>query len=127
MEVAREIIAGGARILQLRDKITVKKDLLPVARKLKTLCAESGVLFIVNDALDIALAVEAGGLHIGQEDMPVRVARKLMPIDMLIGCSVLMRWRHSRLSPTVLIMSASAQFSRLPPKRQLLWVWKDYG
>lgn len=88
LEMAREIIRGGAKIIQLRDKVTIKRDLLPIAQKLKTLCIESGVIFIVNDALDIALAVEADGLHIGQEDIPMRIARKLVPIDMLIGCSV---------------------------------------
>jgi thiamine-phosphate pyrophosphorylase len=88
LEITRQVIQGGAKIIQLRDKITIKKDLLPIAQALKNLCTEKGVLFIMNDSLDIALAVGADGLHIGQEDLPVKVARKLAPIDMLIGCSV---------------------------------------
>ena len=88
LEITRQVIKGGAKIIQLRDKTTIKKDLLPIAQALKNLCAEKGALFIVNDNLDIALAVGADGLHIGQEDLPVSVARKLAPIDMLIGCSV---------------------------------------
>ena len=88
LEITRQVIQGGAKIIQLRDKITIKKDLLPIAQTLKNLCAEKGVLFIMNDNLDIALAVGADGLHIGQEDLPVSIARKLAPIDMLIGCSV---------------------------------------
>ena len=89
LEITRQVIKSGARIIQLRDKTTIKKDLLPIAQALKNLCTEKGVLFIINDALDIALAVGADGLHIGQEDLPVGTARKLAPIDMLIGCSVL--------------------------------------
>ena len=88
LEITRQVIRSGAKIIQLRDKITIKKDLLPIAQALKNLCAEKDALFIMNDNLDIALAVGADGLHIGQEDLPVKVARKLAPIDMLIGCSV---------------------------------------
>ena len=88
LEVTRQVIKGGAKIIQLRDKTTAKKDLLPVAQAMQNLCAEMGALFIMNDNLDIALAVKADGLHIGQEDLPVSIARKLAPIDMLIGCSV---------------------------------------
>ena len=88
LEISRQVTRGGAKIIQLRDKITVKKDLLPIAQSMKNLCAEKGALFIMNDNLDIALAVGADGLHLGQADLPVSVARKLAPIDMLIGCSV---------------------------------------
>ncbi|MDD5288502.1 MAG: thiamine phosphate synthase [Dehalococcoidales bacterium] len=88
LEVTQQVISGGAKIIQLRDKTTEKKPLLGIAREMKNLCAQNNALFIMNDALDIALAVEADGLHIGQEDMPVQVARKLAPIDMLVGCSV---------------------------------------
>ena len=87
-EVARQVISGGARIIQLRDKITMKKKLLPLAQELKEICAEFDVLFIINDYLDIALATGADGLHIGQEDLPVAVARKLLPVDKILGCSV---------------------------------------
>jgi thiamine-phosphate pyrophosphorylase len=88
LEITGQVIRGGAKIIQLRDKTTTKKDLLPIAQSLKNLCTERGALFIMNDNLDIALAVGADGLHVGQEDLPVKVARKLAPIDMLIGCSV---------------------------------------
>ena len=88
LEITGQVIRGGAKIIQLRDKTTNKRDLLPIAQSLKNLCAEKGVLFIINDNLDIALAAEADGLHIGQEDLTVSVARRLVPIDMLIGCSV---------------------------------------
>jgi thiamine-phosphate pyrophosphorylase len=88
LDITEKVIEGGAKIIQLRDKTTGKKDLLPIAREMQQLCTEKGALFIMNDNLDIALAVNADGLHIGQEDLPVSAARKLAPVDMLIGCSV---------------------------------------
>ena len=87
IEVASQIIHGGARTIQLRDKLLSKKELLPIAKQLKELCAEHNVLFIVNDYLDIALAADADGLHLGQNDLPTKVARKLLPIDKILGCS----------------------------------------
>ncbi len=88
IEVAGQAIRGGAGTIQLRDKSLSKKELLPVAQGLKELCAENNVLFIVNDYLDIALVTGADGLHLGQEDLPVEVARRLVPMDMVLGCSV---------------------------------------
>jgi thiamine-phosphate pyrophosphorylase len=87
-EVARKVIDGGARIIQLRDKQSRKGELLLIAQELRELCSQAGVLFIVNDYLDLALAVDADGLHIGQDDLPLHVARRELPIDRIIGCSV---------------------------------------
>ena len=88
IEVAEELIRGGAKAIQLRYKGDDKEELLAIAKELKNLCTEKKVLFIVNDHADIALAVGADGLHLGQEDLPVEEARKLMPIDMILGVSV---------------------------------------
>ncbi|MBM4443959.1 MAG: thiamine phosphate synthase [Chloroflexi bacterium] len=88
VEVAARAIKGGARVIQFRDKHSARVRLLYVARWLKELCAEKGALFIVNDHLDIALAVGADGLHLGQDDLPVGEARRMLPMDTLIGCSV---------------------------------------
>ncbi len=87
VEVARQVIRGGASVIQLRDKTLSQKELLPIAHQLKNLCTEQGVLFIMNDYLDLAIETEADGLHLGQEDLPVAVARKLLPIDKIVGCS----------------------------------------
>lgn len=86
-EVAGQAIRGGAKIIQLRDKVSSKKKLLPIAQTLRNLCAEHGVLFIINDYLDLALAVNADGLHLGREDLPLEEARKLLPIDKILGGS----------------------------------------
>jgi len=86
-KAASQAIRGRARIIQLRDKLSSKKELLPIARQLRNLCVEHNVLFIINDYLDLALATEADGLHLGQDDLPVKEARRLLPIDKLLGCS----------------------------------------
>jgi len=87
-DVAREMLLGGARIIQLRDKQTPRHKLLDIALEIAGLCRGFNALFIVNDALDIALATDADGLHLGQDDLPVEVARRLLPLDKIIGCSV---------------------------------------
>lgn len=88
LEVTSQVISGGAKIIQLRDKLQSKKELLAIAHQLRSLCAEHNVLFIINDYLDIALATEADGLHLGQNDLPIKVARQLLPIDKILGGSV---------------------------------------
>ncbi len=85
-EIARQAIEGGARLVQLRDKQREKGLQLPVAQRLKEICAQASVPLIINDHLDLALAAEADGLHVGQKDLPVSIVRRLMP-DAIIGCS----------------------------------------
>jgi thiamine-phosphate pyrophosphorylase len=87
LEVMSQVIQGGAGVVQLRDKGLSKKELLAIADDMKKLCTEKGVLFIVNDYLDIALAVDADGLHVGPDDLPVAVTRRLLPPDRILGCS----------------------------------------
>ena len=88
VDAAARAIRGGAKILQLRDKRLEKGKLFALASKLKNLCHQMGTLFIVNDHLDIALAVDADGVHLGQEDLPITEARNILAIDKIIGCSV---------------------------------------
>ncbi len=87
VEVASRAIRGGAKTIQLRDKSLSDKALLAIAHELRKLCAEHRVLFIVNDRLDLALATDADGLHLGPEDLPIKVARQLLPIDKILGGS----------------------------------------
>ena len=87
IEVANQAIQGGAKTIQLRDKLLNKKELLPIAQQLRNLCADKGALFIVNNYLDLALATDADGLHLGQKDLPTEVARQLLPIGKILGCS----------------------------------------
>jgi thiamine-phosphate pyrophosphorylase len=87
VEVTRQALAGGARLIQLRDKRREKGVQLPIARALRDLCQERGALFIVNDHVDLALAVEAHGVHVGQKDLPVSAVRRLVSPEMIVGCS----------------------------------------
>ena len=87
MEIAGQVISGGAKVIQLRDKQRGKRDILATATELRQLCSQSEVLFIVNDYLDIALASDADGLHLGQSDLPLSAARRLLPGDKILGCS----------------------------------------
>ncbi len=87
VEIAREALDGGARLLQLRDKTREKGLQLPIAQALRTLCRERGALFIVNDHVELALTVDADGVHVGQRDLPVSVVRRLVPPEMIVGCS----------------------------------------
>jgi thiamine-phosphate pyrophosphorylase len=88
LEVARAAIDGGADVIQLRDKDASTKELVEVGLALRNLTGERGVTFIVNDRVDVALTVEADGVHVGQDDMPVAFARKLMGTGKIIGVSV---------------------------------------
>ena len=88
IKIAEQAIRGGAKIIQLRCKERNTREFLSIAGDLKTICAEKEVLFIINDSLEVALAVGADGLHVGQEDLPTATARKMIPIDMILGCSV---------------------------------------
>jgi thiamine-phosphate pyrophosphorylase len=88
IEVAGQIIRGGVKTIQLRDKLTSKRELLAIALQLKLLCAQNDVLFIINDYLDLTLAANADGLHLGQNDLPIETARRMLPIDKILGCSV---------------------------------------
>jgi thiamine-phosphate pyrophosphorylase len=86
-DVCHQAIRGGAKAIQLRDKHRGKEEILAAAKRLKEVCTQYDVLFIVNDYLDIALASGADGLHLGPGDLPISAARQLLPIDKILGCS----------------------------------------
>ena len=88
IEVTRQAIRGGADVIQLREKTMSKKDLLSLANEIRQVCNEQNVLFIINDYLDVALDCKADGLHVGQTDLPVTVARQLLRPGQILGCSV---------------------------------------
>jgi thiamine-phosphate pyrophosphorylase len=81
------VLAGGCRLVQLREKTMPLNDLYPTARELQRRCREAGCLFIVNDRVDLALALEADGVHVGQDDLPAREARRLLRPGMILGVS----------------------------------------
>jgi len=86
-EAAGQLLESGLTILQLRAKGLPSGEFLLLARRLKHMASGRGALFIVNDRVDIAAASEADGVHLGQSDIPVEEARRLMGHDKLIGLS----------------------------------------
>lgn len=88
LEKTKEALIGGVSIVQYRAKNKKTKEMCKEAKELKKLCDEFGALFLVNDRIDVALAVKANGVHIGQDDMEVSIAREIMPKDAVIGVTV---------------------------------------
>lgn len=84
--VLRQLLDGGARIIQLRAKAMAPRDFLRLARNARSLSRSYDCRLIINDRADIALACEADGVHLGQEDLPLRAARKIIG-QKLIGIS----------------------------------------
>lgn len=87
VDLAGQICAGGAALLQLRVKDVSTREFLTIAHEVREVCRRSGCMLIVNDRVDIALAVEADGVHIGQEDVPLEAARKVLGPHKRIGVS----------------------------------------
>ncbi|WP_205628343.1 thiamine phosphate synthase [Haloprofundus marisrubri] len=86
--VVREAIDGGVDVVQLREKETSARERYRLARTLRDLTSETGVTFVVNDRVDIAAAVGADGVHLGDDDLPVTVARAQLGENALVGRSV---------------------------------------
>jgi thiamine-phosphate pyrophosphorylase len=87
VELARMAISGGADTIQFRQKTGATREMIETARQIKQLCANSGVTFIVNDRLDVAIASESDGVHLGQDDFPIPLARKILGENKIIGGS----------------------------------------
>jgi thiamine-phosphate pyrophosphorylase len=87
VELAEKLCAGGARLLQLRVKDLPTREFLAVAHAVCATCQRYGCVLIINDRADIALAVEADGVHIGQEDLPLAATRKVLGPQKIIGVS----------------------------------------
>lgn len=87
VELASLAIAGGADTIQFRQKSGPTREMIGVARKMKGLCAQAGVIFIVNDRIDVAIAAQADGVHLGQDDFPIPLARELLGEGRMVGGS----------------------------------------
>ena len=87
-EVVAQAARGGATAIQLRGKGLTGRELYLTGISLRRLTREMGLLFIVNDRVDVALAVDADGVHLGQDDLPLQAARRLMGRRKIIGISV---------------------------------------
>lgn len=85
--IAQEAIDGGVSIIQMREKRASSSKLFALAQRFKSVCEKNHIPLIINDRLDIALAVGADGVHLGQEDIPCRVAKEIMG-ERIVGVSV---------------------------------------
>lgn len=88
LRIVNDTVSGGVTMVQLREKTADTRTFLERAFALKRLLQGTGVPLIINDRVDIALAVDADGVHLGQSDMPVTIARQLLGPDKIIGLSV---------------------------------------
>ena len=87
-QAVEQAILGGCTVVQLREKAASSRDFYEEACRLRALTRRYGVPLIINDRLDMALAVDADGLHVGQGDLPAAVCRRLLGPDKLLGVSV---------------------------------------
>ena len=87
VDLTRLAIAGGADTIQLRQKAGSTREMIEIARQMKQLCEKAGVPFIVNDRVDVALASKSDGVHLGQDDFPIPLARELLGEGTIIGGS----------------------------------------
>ncbi|UMZ73178.1 Thiamine-phosphate synthase [Natranaerofaba carboxydovora] len=87
IEVVKEMLDGGIKLIQYREKKKPAGEKLEQCKKIRKLTKEAGCKFIVNDDVDIAMLVGADGIHVGQDDLPVNEIRKLVGEEMLIGLS----------------------------------------
>lgn len=84
-EAAELAILGGATVIQMRAKELSTKDFLKQALEVQSVCKKYNITFIINDRVDIAMAIHADGIHIGQSDMPLSYTRELVGTSMIIG------------------------------------------
>ncbi len=87
-DLARMLAEGGATLIQLRDKQSDTGVMLERARVIKAALKPLGVPLVINDRIDVALAMGADGVHVGQTDMPVEIARRMLGRDAIIGLSI---------------------------------------
>jgi len=87
LDIVRAAIQGGATLVQYREKEATTRRMVQEARVLQELCREAGIPLIVNDRVDVALAVGADGVHLGVNDLPVPIARRLLGPGKLVGFS----------------------------------------
>ncbi len=83
----KESVEAGCKIIQYREKNRSTKEMVNEASEIKRICSGRAI-FLVNDRIDVALAVDADGVHIGQDDMPIETARKILGADKIIGLTV---------------------------------------
>lgn len=119
LEIVRQALDGGVRLIQLREKEKTTRELFELALGVRRLCDAYDALLIINDRVDLALATNADGVHLGNDDLLPSVARRLFP-DGVIGVST-----HSEVEATGLETSGASYFNIGPIFTTNTKVWND--
>lgn len=101
LEIVRAAIAGGVTMVQYRDKEQGTRAMIEEARALLAISRPAGIPLIINDRVDVALAIDADGVHVGREDMPPNLARRLLGSDKILGASVHEEAHLAALDPEI--------------------------
>ena len=122
LNTIEEAIKGGTTVVQIREKTADTLDFYNLALKVKEITAKYGVPLIINDRVDIALAIDADGVHVGQSDMPCDVTRKLIGENKILGVSAATieeAKKHKRTGQTILELEQYFQHKPKMMRRQL--------
>lgn len=95
IEVVKKAAAAGVDVIQLREKNLSLRERFQLGQQIKKICSRQKITFIVNDRVDLALALDADGVHLGQSDLPLRSARRILGPDKIIGLSA---WRNQEIT-----------------------------
>ena len=95
IEVVKKAAAAGVDVIQLREKNLSLRERFQLGRQIKKICCRQKITFIVNDRVDLAIALDADGVHLGQSDLPLHSARKILGTDKIIGLSA---WRNPEIT-----------------------------
>lgn len=116
VEVVQAAVSGGVTLVQLREKALETRPFLELARALRAALQATGVPLIINDRVDVALAAGADGVHVGQDDMPVADARRLLGPDAIIGLSVTTPAEAAAMDPALVDYAAVSPVFATPTK-----------
>jgi len=125
VEAARRAVKGGADVIQLRDKVSERGEILRKAREIKRICDENGIPFIVNDHVDIALIIGATGVHLGRKDIPPDEARKIFPRGRIGGSTATLEEAPASKADYIAVGSVFKSPTKPDAKRASLDVLKE--
>jgi len=101
LETVASAVGGGVTLVQLRDKEAPARDLIEAGRALKALLAPTGIPLVVNDRIEVARAIGADGVHVGQGDLPPEAARAILGPDAVIGLSITREEEIATFNPSI--------------------------
>ena len=116
LEKVRDALEGGVTLIQLREKNKTTREYMELATRVHDITKEFGVPLIIDDRIDVAMAIGAEGVHLGQSDMPIDIARKIVGDDMIIGATTKTVPQALEAYKTGQIILELALFTPQPPR-----------